>query len=1115
MRAVPRSLALIGAWGGLLLVLSWVVGSAGSQAAPNRLPAPEEALPRVILNEIAWSGTQFSSSDEWIELYNPTDAPIDLAGWRLAAADGTPDMALWGIIPARGYFLLERTDDQSVLDVPADLIFSLGLSNEGEHLLLWNGGVLVDSVDASGGWPAGSAAPDYRSMERITISADSHLANWASNNGLVRSGLDGGGAPLNGTPKALNSASYANLRVRKQGPPTALPGETITYTLWVSNTGSAPALGAWMTDRLPANLLLVGQSSHYPFYQAAPDTWTWDLGAVSTETAAAPLAITLTARIAQGPWIDITNTVTVSCQTTESRLDDNVDRVTTLSGEAAQPQVLIESLYARTYFGLYDEAFRLMNASTLTASLAGWTLTDGPEEGRVIFPSGAELAPGQRIWCSRRAVEFEKAFGFLPDYEWKGTHPSVPDLGYGGALRFHDDGDDVVLLDAEGRQVDTLVYGLGAAPQGGGWVGSSLQPYAPTTTFSKGGQILYRKRDQATGWPVTDTDTAADWAQDPTDAVDGSKVQYPGWDLDPFFWTAQVTETATLTVAVGPDHLLDTLRSRIEAAQESIWIEAYTFESAVLATALIERLKAGVSVTLLLEAGPAGGMTDAQRWICGRLRDEGAHVYFLASRDPISPRYRSQHAKVFLIDNRLALIGSENLNPSGMPDDPKEDGTAGRRGVYLITDAPGVVERVRAILTADIDPAHHLDLLTCAELANACTGLAPGPETNWISYTVAFAQPLTVRGTLAFEVVHSPENSLRAREGLLGMVGRAGEGDTVLVEQFYERVHWGAADATPATAPNLRLEAYLAAARRGARVRILLDGFFEAWQNAETASYLQGVARREGLDLEVRLANPTFLGLHNKMVLAEIDGRGFVHVGSINGSEVSSKANREVALQVQSDAAYAYLKAVFEHDWSTTRLDTYLPVVVRAHEGPQPAHHLLIAELYYRDVPERQWVELYNPTSGPIHLGGSKIGDAANQGDYEGMYAFPEGVVLGPGQLLVVAVNAAQFQAAFPRRLPDFELVDSDASVPNLAKVTEWSSGIWWLARDGDEVLLMDSNNVVIDAVAYGDSPLPLVVPHPGVDYRHSLERYPVWLDTDDCSLDFRAQPYPHPGALP
>jgi hypothetical protein len=46
----------------------------------------------VVFSEIAWMGTTTSSNDEWIELYNNTDGAIDLTGWTLNAADGTPSI---------------------------------------------------------------------------------------------------------------------------------------------------------------------------------------------------------------------------------------------------------------------------------------------------------------------------------------------------------------------------------------------------------------------------------------------------------------------------------------------------------------------------------------------------------------------------------------------------------------------------------------------------------------------------------------------------------------------------------------------------------------------------------------------------------------------------------------------------------------------------------------------------------------------------------------------------------------------------------------------------------------------------------------------------------------
>jgi phosphatidylserine/phosphatidylglycerophosphate/cardiolipin synthase-like enzyme len=203
-------------------------------------------------------------------------------------------------------------------------------------------------------------------------------------------------------------------------------------------------------------------------------------------------------------------------------------------------------------------------------------------------------------------------------------------------------------------------------------------------------------------------------------------------------------------------------------------------------------------------------------------------------------------------------------------------------------------------------------------------------------YTVTYTTPFTASGQFFFEVVQSPENALRSVDGLLGMVARAGAGGSVLVEQLYEHKYWGPSNSSPSADPNPRLEAYLDAARRGAQVRLLLDSYYDTpgdvRGNAATCAYVNGVASAEGLDLVCRRGNPTGTGIHNKMVLVSAGGRGWVHTGSINGSENSSKGNRELAVQVESAAAYAYLAGVFQHDWALVGEQTttvYLPLVMK------------------------------------------------------------------------------------------------------------------------------------------------------------------------------------------
>ena len=170
---------------------------------PTHTSTPgEPSLQSVIISEAAWAGTAASSADEWIELRNPGPAAVDLSGWVLT--DGNDiQIALSGVIVEGGFFLLERTDDGTVSDIPADLIYTGALSNSGEVLrLIDSSGRMVDTANGDGGpWPAGASAPDALSMERISDGPDTD-SSWCTNDGLHRNGRDASGNPILGTPRS-------------------------------------------------------------------------------------------------------------------------------------------------------------------------------------------------------------------------------------------------------------------------------------------------------------------------------------------------------------------------------------------------------------------------------------------------------------------------------------------------------------------------------------------------------------------------------------------------------------------------------------------------------------------------------------------------------------------------------------------------------------------------------------------------------------------------------------------------------------------------------------------------------------------------------------------------
>ena len=189
---------------------------AGNFSATSTQTAEISTMP-VVINEVAWAGSGASySADEWIELYNRTSLLVDLSSFIIySKTDIGPYLNLTGTIPAKGYYLIERTDDSAISDIAADLTasFGNGLSNNGENVALvykqaGQATTTIDEIPYDFNWYAGSVS-NYATMERYNASAaGTSSSNWGTNNTIIKNGKNAGGGNLNGTPKARNSANY-------------------------------------------------------------------------------------------------------------------------------------------------------------------------------------------------------------------------------------------------------------------------------------------------------------------------------------------------------------------------------------------------------------------------------------------------------------------------------------------------------------------------------------------------------------------------------------------------------------------------------------------------------------------------------------------------------------------------------------------------------------------------------------------------------------------------------------------------------------------------------------------------------------------------------------------
>jgi phosphatidylserine/phosphatidylglycerophosphate/cardiolipin synthase-like enzyme len=343
---------------------------------------------------------------------------------------------------------------------------------------------------------------------------------------------------------------------------------------------------------------------------------------------------------------------------------------------------------------------------------------------------------------------------------------------------------------------------------------------------------------------------------------------------------------------VSPDCSREVFLFLARGARTEILVAVYEFTSPVLADALLEAADRGVNVTVLLEGGPVGGVPQEEKWVISRLEGGGIPVYTMSGTSDVHAPYRYMHAKYMVVDRSSILITSENFKESGFP----EKGKRGNRGFGVVVTHPGLAEYFLSVFSHDAGGKY-----TVRAKTGGGTEEIPSQDT----YIPSF-EPCRFSGATVTPVV-SPDTS-----SLLHPLVRGAE-KSVDIEMAYITNESGAI-------LNPFLSDAIDAARRGVRVRVLLDSYYYNVEgesdNDEMVAVINNIATAEGLPLEARCAD---IGpgkvekIHNKGAI--IDGRK-VLVSSINWNANSPANNREAALIVEDPGVGAYFSSVFESDWN-------------------------------------------------------------------------------------------------------------------------------------------------------------------------------------------------------
>ncbi len=336
---------------------------------------------------------------------------------------------------------------------------------------------------------------------------------------------------------------------------------------------------------------------------------------------------------------------------------------------------------------------------------------------------------------------------------------------------------------------------------------------------------------------------------------------------------------ATVTSFLLPDAPA-VVTSTLTDADERLLVAGYTLTSSPVVTALVDAHRRGVTVGVVLEGQPVGGITTQQVRALDRLEAAGVPVTVI---DGPHARYRNHHPKYAVVDD-AALVMTENWKPAGV-------GGHSSRGWGVLVRSPSLSDALADIYAADTT---YRDGRSWSAHRTEISPVTAPPANS--TYPSRFA-PTTTRVDRARLLV-TPDNADTELRRLLATAR-----ESIYVQQVSVDDRFSLFNET------------VAAARRGVSVRLLLSSaWYAAEDNRRLADRLNRLAAREALDLEVRLIDPRsrFEKVHAKGII--VDERHVV-VGSLNWNPTALHDNREVMVQVTDPAVARYFTAAFEADW--------------------------------------------------------------------------------------------------------------------------------------------------------------------------------------------------------
>ena len=476
----------------------------------------------------------------------------------------------------------------------------------------------------------------------------------------------------------------------------------------------------------------------------------------------------------------------------------------------SHPELLIYEVSPYSYSGTHLDYVCIENFGSASLNLNNYFLTDF--EGYLAL--NGTIKPHQKMYIAENSTSFYKFFGFHPDWTYS-------EIRVNGTFSLSNSGDTVAIVNSKGL-VDLVAYG-NINYTGPGWQGNPVNVHQ--------GYVIRRC------CPV-DTNTSEDW-------LTYHKIGQS--DFSP------ISDFARIEVFALPDSRGEILRF-IRDTKSTLEIEMYTMTSSNIGSVITSLLDRGVSVRILLEGSPVGGIPELEKVLVQSIYEHGGRIFFMVNGNGRYNRYTFVHTKFIVRDGESVMILTENMDLSSLS-------PCGNRGYGVIIHSRKIAKYIEGVFQDDIKTVQDI-VEYRGEYSNLSANIAGD-----IEYRRNMFSPLNISANLT--LVLSPDYAYSLLRNFVD------ENRRIDVEALY-------------------LKGYPLSLIYPKASRILVEHPLK------------------GYDMKKFNADAKYLKhLHAKLLI----GDRSVFVGSMNFGNNSLWKNRELSVIIEDPHAVKFFRKVFDYDW--------------------------------------------------------------------------------------------------------------------------------------------------------------------------------------------------------